>query len=166
MVEGTHLTTMPTPTLAFYVTRRESNHDDLIKITRANIDTTRYMVSYESEEEPHIPPRMMIMNESEVLEYVRTLVTSLSLDASPFEYLQVTPPAFPSVQYLVSTLRDQTVVYSIINTVRHSLNNWPLHDNSIVPRAARANINSAPRAASPRRPAMHARRVSRDSLEY
>jgi hypothetical protein len=108
------------------------------------------------------------MSESEVLEYVRTLVTSLSLDASPFEYLQVTPPAFPSVQYRVSSLRDQTVVYSIINTVRHSLNNWPVYDNSIVPRAARANAPrvNAPRAASPHRPAMHPRRPSRDSLEY
>lgn len=142
MVEGTHLTTMTTPSLIFHIQRREvhvDGSDDIIKIHRANIDTNRFVVTYETEDEPQIGIRTMFMNETEVVDYVRNLVTALSMDAMPFEFLQMTPPAFPAIQYRVDTLSNFNVLNNIMSTTRQCLQSWPNPDNRIFPRRRRAS---------------------------
>jgi hypothetical protein len=144
MVEGTYLITMTTPCLIFHVQRTNSTRDDVIKIHRANIDTTRYVMTYETEEEPEVGTRTMFMTEKEVLDYVRNLVTALSVDAMPFEYLQMTPPAFPPIQYRVDSLSTYSVTNNIISTVSQTLQNWPNPDNRVIPRRRRPSADSPP----------------------
>lgn len=143
MVEGTHLITMSSPALIFYVQRSESTHDDVIKIRRTNIDANRYVVTYETEDEPQVGTRTMYMSENGVVEYVRNLVNALSIDASPFEYLQMTPPAFPAIQYRVNSLNDRGVIENIIATTQQTLENWPNPDNRVIVRRRR-NSESPP----------------------
>jgi hypothetical protein len=114
---------MSTPSFLIFMQRKDDAGDDVIRITRANIDNSRFRISY-IDESVKLTPRVMYLTESETLEYVWMLVNGLSLDKDPFEYFQITPPASPSIQFEVADLKNTGVQQAIHSTLKFALRHW------------------------------------------
>lgn len=126
---------MSTPTFLIFVQRSHNAGDDVIRISRPNIDSSRFRVTYDDETTNAIRPREMYLTENEVLEYVGTLITGLSLDKDPFEYFQIMPPAAPSIQFDIADLKEAHVQQAIYTTLQFSLRHWVVQDVPVIRRA-------------------------------
>lgn len=136
------------PSLTLFVLRKDSDDDDIIRIQRSRMEPSLYLLSYTDTQSSHTGTRKIALTATEIQTYIRTLMQALSLDADPFEFLQITPPAFPSVQYSVSSLNDFTVQQSILNTVRMSLDSWPRSTASVEQERSTTPVRRSSRIAS------------------
>ena len=118
---------MSTPSLLIFVQRKNGEGDDVIRVSRSTIDTSRYRVSY-ADETVKMTPREMYLTESEVLEYMITVMDTLMLDKDPFEYFQITPPAAPAVQFDIADLQKPSVRQAILSSITFTLRHWTVQE--------------------------------------
>jgi hypothetical protein len=124
-----------TPSFLLFVQRKSGEGDDVIKISRANIDTSRFKVSY-TDETSAIAPRVMYLSESEVMDYVGTIVNGLALDKDPFDHFQITPPAAPSIQFDIADLSNASVQQAIYGSLQFAIRHWVTEDVPVRRRSA------------------------------
>lgn len=125
---------MSNPSFLIFVQRKNGDGDDVIRISRSNIDSSRFRVSYDDETSNATRPREMYLSESEVMEYIDTLITGLSLDKDPFDHFQIMPPAAPSIQFDIADLKNPAVQQAIYSTLQFSMRHWVVQDIPVIRR--------------------------------
>lgn len=125
---------MSTPTFVIFVQRKNGAGDDVIRISRPNIDSSRFRLSYDDETSNAPRPREMYLTENEVLEYVGTLINSLTLDKDPFEHFQIMPPAAPSIQFDIPDLKSPAVQQAIHASLQFAMRHQVVQDVPVIRR--------------------------------
>ena len=126
---------MSTPTFVIYVQRKNQQGDDVIRISRSNLDSSRFRLTYEDETSHMNRPREMYLTEMEVMEYVGTLINGLSLDKDPFDHFQIMPPAAPSIQFDIADLKEAPVQQTIYASLQFAMRHWIVQEVPVIRRA-------------------------------
>jgi hypothetical protein len=96
-----------------------SNKDDVITIESVAETSRFFSVSYKTPESKNV--NAFFASESQVLDYVEDIFSSLALDVDAFENIQVSTCIHPSVIYRVSDLRTTSLDEILLNMVRSSM---------------------------------------------
>ena len=117
------------PHMIIFIQRSRAPHkDDRISIFPSLDSPGKFVVRYLDGESPSVGIRRMLLSSGDVQTYLEGVFSNLAVDVDPFEFVQISFPASPSIQYRVSDLKTTKVRTSIRKAIFLALEHWPVVD--------------------------------------
>lgn len=115
--------------MIIFIQRSRAPHkDDRISIFPSLDNPGKFVVRYLDGESPTVGIRRMLLSSGDVEAYLDGVIANLAVDVDPFEFLQISFPASPSIQYRISDLKTTKIRSAIRNAISMALEHWPVVD--------------------------------------